>query len=172
MDIFYFCNGITNIYNVLNKYNDELTYGDYMIMKDPLIILDFQDNIVIDAPINNNILYNLIGGGKKAGKPPSKTNTKTNTKSNVKSNSKSNSKTNDNGGKSNSNNISSELDEIESEKSPTEETETLKNSIKLFVKVIVFLFFFFMLPLLPWIYLSLYTFRKIKNEYSTKIISL
>ena len=144
MDIYYFYNGINNIINLFYKNPEKYNYGDLMIYRDPLVILELYDPEYINKPLS----INQHGGlGVKAAvtavaaaPPPLE----------------------GSGG----------AGSFASGKSLVNKDINIIDSLKFLIKCLMFLIIGFLLPLAPFIAISYYSFVKLKLYYDTKFKTL
>jgi len=156
MDLYFFYNGIINIYNIYNKPQKLLTTEDKLILYDPLVLLHFEK---YHKP-NFKIQKLFSGGAAKllaAAMGPKTENDNPNKKTGKKTGE-------NNTGKNNTGNTKNTP--------KAESNDELKNKIGFMVKIIVLLLFSCIVPLLPWVAISYYTFKKLKARYDESILSL
>lgn len=174
MDIYYFYNGINNIINLALK--DKKYMDNYeLIFNDPLVILDFNDSKKLKGgagagavAVGKELLKDkqVQEELKKAGK---NTLEKTKKSSNGKKDngeSKNNKKTSDKNSESNSTtNVSNNNNDL----SPKEKALKI---IKILFTIVYYLCLFSILPLLPFLAISYYSFKRLKIFYNTQMGTL
>ena len=144
MDIYYFYNGINNIIKLALK--DKKYLANYkLILNDPLVILDFQSS------------SNLKGGSALASKAKEAIGKATGAVPESPTNQESNS----NSPKAQSNN-KNELDTKQ---------KALK-ILKVLFSIVYYLCLFIILPLLPFIAISYYSFKRLKIFYNEQMDTL
>jgi len=151
MDIYYFYNGINNIINLISKNEKYLNYYE-SILNDPLVILDFKD------------FKNLKGGTSlinKGAKMFGKKGISNKSKDNGESSSKNKSTKQQNKNENNSNN---------NEK--TTSIEKVLKILKVLFSIVYYLCLFSILPLLPFIAISYYSFKRMKTFYNKQMGTL
>jgi len=159
MDIYYFYNGINNIINLVSKNEKYLNYYE-LILNDPLVILDFKDYKKLKGGSGliskgakmfgkKGLNGNLSGIGSKI--------TET-----LGLNDSGNKKDNDSNNSNNSNNSN----ETESTK------EKVLNILKILFLIGYYLCLFSILPLIPFIAISYYSFKRLKIFYNNQMSTL
>jgi hypothetical protein len=150
MDIYYFYNGINNIVNLILKNEKYLNYYE-LILNDPLVILDIKD-------------HNNLKGGMKGMKGMSSISSGINDKLSGFGNTITKSLGINNSEKKKNNN------------SNENESLSIKDKglkiLKVLFSILYYLCLFSILPLIPFIVISYYSFKRLKIFYNNQMSTL
>lgn len=173
MDIYYFYNGINNIINLALKNKKYMDNSD-LILNDPLVILDFQDS------------KNLKGGGppialaakllknpkiQQAAQQVTKNPKVQQALEQATQSKDSSSKSKDNGDSS-SIKKQNKNENNSSNKQKTKPKEKALKVLKVLFSIVYYLCLFSILPLLPFIAISYYSFKRMKTFYNKQMGTL
>ena len=167
MDIYYFYNGINNIIKLALKDEKYLAYSK-LILNDPLVILDFEDssNLKGGSPIKVAAQGlkdpNAQQAAKNAIRKAASSAKGASSESQTDQESSSAAESNSNSQKESSNKEEKEL-------SPKEKALKI---LKVLFSIVYYLCLFSILPLLPFIAISYYSFKRLKIFYNEQIDTL
>ena len=189
MDIFYFYNGCKNMYSFINKNEDELTIADTLIFKDPLVVLDLHDYNTIHKKLNaikNNFkkynsninieppsIYSQCGG-----KPTEEEKIRKAEKKQKKEEEKQKKREEKNAEKQMKKEAKMEaeddvdLEQMEKDADDEDAEADFRKTVKQTLKVIIIIIFVIMLPLIPFILLSYYSFARLNGLFQSDIVTL
>ena len=153
MDIYYFYNGINNIINLVSK-NEKYLNCYELILNDPLVIIDFKDSKKLKGGSGSiSKGFNMFGkkgmNGNSSGIGSKVTETLG---------------LNDSGNKK-TNNDSNETESLSTK-------EKTLNILKILFLIIYYLCLFSILPLIPFIAISYYSFKRLKIFYNNQMSTL
>ena len=175
MDIYYFYNGINNIIKLALKDKKYLA-NSKLILNDPLVILDFQysSNLkggspaiatqLASHPNVQQLAKNRIEKEKDRAKDAAKDGAKDAAKDDAKENNK-----NESSDKEEKNSTNTSNNKEEEELSPKEKALKI---IKVLFTIVYYLGIFSILPLLPFIAISYYSFKRLKIFYNEQMDTL
>ena len=158
MDIYYFYNGINNIINLISKNEKYLNYYE-LILNDPLVILDFKDYKKLKG--GSGLIskgFNMFGKKGKKGM--------NGISSGIVSKATETIGLNDSGNKNkNENNDSNETESLSIK-------EKALKILKILFSIVYYLCLFSILPLIPFIAISYYSFKRLKIFYNNQMSTL
>jgi hypothetical protein len=150
MDIYYFYNGINNVINLLSKNEKYLDYYE-LILNDPLVILDFKDSKKIKGGAS------LLSKGTQMFGKKGMTGIGNKVTKTLGING------NDNGNKEHNNS---------NEDNSLSTKEKALKILKFLFTIVYYLCLFSILPLIPFIAISYYSFKRLKIFYNNQMGTL